>query len=83
MVVLGGGAISYERGTPVANASQCWLTSAWCERSGLTTCAIYERFWNGLFFPRRAYPRPRVPAKREQLEGVEDFYLKAKARIWP
>ena len=94
MVVLGGGAVSYERGTPVV----VWRVGFWVEGLGdprvrpqtaseqrANNCSGSEAgsYLRLIDFVYHSTLGLRVIKKKKKNQTFKDFYLEAKARIWP
>ena len=92
MLVLGGRAVSYERGTPVSlSLSPPCLPSAHAPSllspslPPLTVAPSAHgrrRFAGVCYDPSRLTP-PASEQRVNNVKGFQDLYLKAKARIWP
>ena len=120
MAVLGGWAVSYQRGTPsevgttdvygehddeladdedngeVIQSTHTHIHTHTHSLSLSLACSLVRREGSGGTRDREGRGRVdrfgfcsarrsavRFRAKREQLKGLEDVYLRAKARVWP
>ena len=75
---LGGEAVSYERDTPVLPACAAWLqaSTACPGRCSAGESVVFE-------FPLPCHLGLASERRGNNSNGLKDFFLNAKAKIWP